>query len=58
MRRLRKENDRLKFIISVLICFIVALLWLQFTSSNTCNTKDNTEELTKVARCYHWGECE
>lgn len=56
MRKLRKENENLKIIILVLICFIVALLWLQFTADNTCDCK--TEELVKVARCYHWQECE
>ena len=56
MRRLKKENENLKFIILVLVCFIVVLLWLQFTTDNTCDCK--TDELVKVARCYHWQECE
>ena len=58
MRRLRRQNEQLKFIIYVLLGIISAMLIVQFTSSNTCDVEENTEELTKVARCYHWGECE
>lgn len=56
MRKLRKENEKLKFIILVLVCFIMALLLVNFTNNDNCDCK--TEEVTKEARCYHWGECE